>query len=132
MDINIISFSLDVNRCRIGKVMVEYAGLHIYCELVLHVGSNKLWVRMPERWMDNSKVAFCIWHCKDQSANFQAKCLEEIALKFGVDACKAREIYSANKQQGLMKKRFNPSETFRNYSTPKVMPSYKAAENVGR
>ena len=74
----------------------------INCDLVYYAPQKKLWIRMPEIWVDNTfKDRYCYWPCQEKSLAFQEECLKQIKEKFKIDIDKIEKLHrEAAKKRG--------------------------------
>ncbi len=97
MEIDLLDFMLSPDNKKLGFVYVRYHNLSIQCELVYHARDKKVWVRMPERWMNkDTKVRYCEWVNTKKSDEFQKIIIKKIFDNHDLSLEKIQEIHKNN------------------------------------
>lgn len=94
MEIEIVEFKKKPIGNNLGKVLVRYHDIFIKCDLVFHVKSKSIWIRMPEKWItQEKKIRFCYWQDKETSDQFQKIVLNKLFDKYDLDQAKIEELF---------------------------------------
>lgn len=100
MHIEIIDIKLNPTKRSLGTVLVRYENLILKCDLVIHVKSDKLWIRMPEVWFTPvRKTRFCYWTSKELSDDFQQSVIMQLANEHGITAEKLKALRVESKKK---------------------------------
>jgi len=75
---DVVYAQISPSRFRLGTAMVAYHDIRILCDICLYK-DTKLWIRMPEIWLENSvKKQLVFWDDKQKSDEFQKIILSKI------------------------------------------------------
>jgi len=100
MDVEIIELTIRPNQFRIGFGLLRYYELYMRFDLCYYAAANKVWVRMPEKWLNpKRKIHYCHWDNKTVSDKFQILTIKKIFDKFDLNEAKVVEIYQHAKSQ---------------------------------
>jgi hypothetical protein len=94
MDINILDFNVLVCKTKIGIAIIRYGDLLLRCELVYNTKYKKVWLRMPEIWLNNKfKLKYCHWPNQQISDKFQEKAIGQIYKNYSLNLEKIIELH---------------------------------------
>ena len=106
--IEVIRFDVEPTYKSLGKVIVRYFDLILYCELCVYKNES-LWVRMPEIWLTKKhKKCFVSWVSKDKSDEFQKVILKKLFDMVGFtiqEALRIRKGFFKKKRMTLKKEK---------------------------
>lgn len=95
MDVQVMKFEVEPDERKIATLWIRYDQLILNCDLVLHLGEKKLWVRMPEIWKTKTKkISFIWWPTQEISNTFQKLVLNELFDNYDVTYDKLAEIWA--------------------------------------
>ncbi len=90
--IDIVEVKIRPSTSRLGIVIVKYYNLVLSCDLCLYK-AEKLWIRMPEIWLQNSeKKRIVWWEEKNFSDDFQNLVLKKVFDMVGLTLENAIEL----------------------------------------
>lgn len=70
------------NATRVGFLKVKYYDLIIKCDICLYK-NEKLWIRMPETWVQDKKKNYAYWESKEKSNINQEIILKKLSDLMG-------------------------------------------------
>jgi len=95
MDLQVLDYLFKPTKTRLGLVSVRYGDLLLRCELVYHVEEKKIWIRMPEFWINREKkVRYATWSDKKTSDDFQETVKKILLERYGIDRRKAAHLHA--------------------------------------
>ena|SRR5687768_5132492 len=89
LEVTEIEIKPSINR--LGFLKLKYYELVIKCDICLYK-ENKLWIRMPEMWIDDRKKRFVCWESQEISDEKQEIILNKVFDLVGLDLPKAVEL----------------------------------------
>lgn len=94
MDVEVLDFQINPCKVKVGFALIRYCEMHIRCDLVYFKKGHRVWMRMPERWLNNdTKLSYCFWPTREKSDEFQKEVLKLIFDKYDLDLEKVANIH---------------------------------------
>lgn len=105
---------IKVNTTRVGKALIRYGILEFDVDICVYK-NERLWVRMPETWLDKERKKRLVWVVdKDKSDQFQLLVLKKVFDVIGLDLAvaiqKRDEFRAARKELTEQKNKLTLSE----------------------
>lgn len=97
MDFELIDLEVAVSDRRIAHALVRYYRMFIRCDLVYYPPLEKVWIRLPEFWVNKAKVRHCYWARQEVSEDFQERILNEVYSKYELSLEKVKELHQSYK-----------------------------------
>jgi hypothetical protein len=98
--LTVLRFDKKINGDAVGVVTVRYYDLIMNCQVVIY-RSQKLWVRMPERWVNGRKFPYVKWLDVQASDHFQNFVIKKLFDKYNFDLDAALLIKKKRKKPGI-------------------------------
>lgn len=89
---DVLEAEISVSKRRIGRVVINHEGLIVCCDICLYK-DQKLWIRMPEIWLDNEKkLRLVFWETQQISDEKQEIILNKVLDILDLDIEKAKKL----------------------------------------
>lgn len=97
MDVEVVNYIFKPGPTKLAILTIKYHELLMKCELVYFPSENKVWVRMPELWLNPHKKFSCAWWPRKAfSDEFQKVVLNKIFDKYDLSVEKVAEMHKSN------------------------------------
>lgn len=95
--IEILRFDKRVTKDSVGNIIVRYHDILMRCEIVIY-RKKKLWIRMPEKWINGFKFPYVKWLSNEISSEFQKLMIKKLFDKYNFDLDAALDLLSTKKK----------------------------------